>query len=362
MNQPADGAPRFGLGRSLLYSAILIFLFFCVVEGSLRAYVYLFRAPAERFDLATQTFELRPGSYRTQASEPTIVNSRGFTGGEFEDPLPAGWLRIVSVGDSCTFGAGTLRGTYPAALEERLRSTGGGPRIQVINAGIEGLNSELALRRLKSKVVPLAPDLVTIYIGWNDLMKFDPDGQVENPRMALIARWLDRLWTVKGLRKLLFYNLRPRIAPPRTGPESRTGHYADYRPAVFEKNLREMIETARAIPAKVVVMTLPSVVSDDMSVEDVRRANVQFPYFRGANAVGDFVDLIAAYNRAILRVAAEQNVPVIDLASEVNARPDRRELFLDTMHATGAGREVIADILARELRAQGVLASLTPRS
>ena len=53
-------------------------------------------------------------------------------------------------------------------------------------------------------------------------------------------------------------------------------------------------------------MTLPTVVSDDMSVEDVRRANVQFPYFRGANAVGDFVDLIAAYNRTIRRVAAEE--------------------------------------------------------
>jgi lysophospholipase L1-like esterase len=180
--------------------------------------------------------------------------------------------------------------------------------------------------------------------------------------MALIARWLDRLWTVKGLRKLLFYNLRPRIAPPRTGPESRTGRYADYQPAVFERNLRQMIETARAIPAKVVVMTLPTVVSEDMSVEDVRRANVQFPYFRGASAVGDFVDLIAAYNRTIARVAAEEGVPVIDLALEINARPDRRALFLDTMHANEAGRELIADIVARELRAQGVLAALQPRS
>jgi lysophospholipase L1-like esterase len=362
MSEPSADAPRFGLGRSLLFSTILILLCFGLVEGSLRAYVYLFRAPAERFDLATQTFVLRPGSYRTQNPEPTIVNSRGFTGAEFEDPPPAGTLRIVTVGDSCTFGAGTLRGTYPALLEEKLRSSGDGPRYQVVNAGIEGMNSELALRRLESRVAPLKPDLVTIYIGWNDLMKFDPDGQVENPRMALIARWLDRLWTVKGLRKLLFYNLRPRIAPPRTGPESRTGHYADYRPAVFERNLRKMIETARAIPARVVVMTLPTVVSDDMSVEDVRRANVQFPYFRGANSVGDFVDLIAAYNRTIERVAAEEGVPVVDLAAEIDARPDRRALFLDTMHSTEAGRELISDILARELRAQGVLAALAPRS
>ena len=285
--QSANPPPRFGLGRSLLFSAILILLCFGLIEGALRAYVYVFRSPAERFDLATNTFVLLPGTYPTPNPDPIVVNSRGFIGAEFEDPPPPGTLRIVTVGDSCTFGQGSLRGTYPALLEERLQADADGRRYQVVNAAIQGMNSELALRRLESRVVPLHPDLVTIYIGWNDLMKFDPEGQVESPRMALMARWLDRLWTVKGLRKLLFYNLRPRLAPPLTGPQSRTGRYADYHPAVFEHNLRTMIATARGIPATVVVMTLPTVVRDDMNVEDVRRAGVQFPYFRGANAVGD---------------------------------------------------------------------------
>jgi lysophospholipase L1-like esterase len=360
--QSANPPPRFGLGRSLLFSAILILLCFGLIEGALRAYVYVFRSPAERFDLATNTFVLLPGTYPTPNPDPIVVNSRGFIGAEFEDPPPPGTLRIVTVGDSCTFGQGSLRGTYPALLEERLQADADGRRYQVVNAAIQGMNSELALRRLESRVVPLHPDLVTIYIGWNDLMKFDPEGQVESPRMALIARWLDRLWTVKGLRKLLFYNLRPRLAPPLTGPQSRTGRYADYHPAVFEHNLRTMIATARGIPARVVVMTLPTVVRDDMNVEDVRRAGVQFPYFRGANAVGDLLDLIAAYNRTIRRVAAEEGVSVVDLALEIDARPDRPTLFFDTMHATAAGREVIADVLARELRAQGVLESLHHRS
>jgi lysophospholipase L1-like esterase len=235
-------------------------------------------------------------------------------------------------------------------------------RVQVINAGIEGLNSELALRRLRSRVVPLRPDVVTLYIGWNDLMKFDPDGQVEEPRLALVARWLDRLWTVKGLRKLLFYNLRRRIAPPRTGPESRTGRYADYRPAVFEGNLRAMIASVRAIPAAVMLMTLPTAVHDDMSIDEVLRSNLQFPYFRGANAIGDFVDLIGAYNRTIRRVAADEGVPLVDLAAEFAARPDRSKLFLDTMHASDPGRILIAEALERELRANGVLAGQPPRS
>jgi lysophospholipase L1-like esterase len=354
----SPAAPRFGLGRSLLYSAILISLCFGLAEGALRVYVYLFRAPEERFDLATQTFVLQPGVYPTVNPEPVRINSRGFVGDEFEDPPPPGTLRIVTVGDSCTFGAGFTRGTYAGLLAELLQANG--HRYQVVNAGIEGLNSELALRRLESRVVPLEPDLVTIYIGWNDLMKFDPDGQGENPRMAVIARWLDHLWIVKGMRKLLFYNLRPRLAPPKTGAESHTGRYAEYRPAVYEKNLRRMIAVVRAIPAVPVIATLPTVVSRDMSVDDVRAANVQFPYFRGANAVGDFADLIDAYNRTIRRVAAEENVKVIDLARAIDPRPDRRELFLDTMHATPKGRAAIAEVFAQELRAQGVLDELRP--
>ena len=187
MPDSAAASSRFGVRRSLLYSAILIFLCFALIEGALRSYVYLFRAPAERFDLTANTFVLRPGQYPGYP-DPIVVNSRGFTGAEFEDPPAPGTLRIATVGDSCTFGAGSLRGTYPALLEERLAAAGDGRRYQVVNAGIEGLNSELALRRLESRVVPLAPKLVTIYIGWNDLMKFDPDGQVERPRLAIVAR------------------------------------------------------------------------------------------------------------------------------------------------------------------------------
>src|SRR5207245_7860582 len=119
--------------------------------------------------------------------------------------------------------------------------------------------------------------------------------------------------------------------------------------------LRAIIASSRMARARVVVMTLPSVVSDDMTVEDIRRANVVFPFFSSAYAVGDYVDLIAAYNRSIRRVASEEGVELVDLATEINGRPDRRQLFLDTMHPNQRGRELIADILTRHLREGGLL-------
>lgn len=345
----------FGPVKTIVFSTILVLLFFGAAEIALRVCVSLFRAPAERFDFATGTFVLVPGTHPRIGAPPIQVNSRGFVGPEFEEPRPPGVTRIVTVGDSCTFGQGTGVETYPQQLSLRLNGRNGTPHDQVINAAIEGLNSDLALRRLLTKVIPLRPDIVTVYLGWNDLMKFDPAGQVERPGLGIIARTIDRLWLIKGMRKLVFYYIRPRVSPPATGPAGRTGAFGEYRPAVFESNLRSIIRAARGAGAKVVVMTLPSVVSDDMSVDDLRRANVVFPYYSSAYAVGDYVDLIASYNRSIRAVAGAEGVVLVDLAKEIDDRVDRRTLFLDTMHANQQGRELIADILARHLRESGLV-------
>jgi lysophospholipase L1-like esterase len=346
---------RFGPFKTLLFSTLIVVAFFVMAEASLRVWVYLFRSPAERFDVTTGTFVLVTGVHTRVGAPPIRINSKGFAGPEFQDPRLPGTIRIAAIGDSCTFGEGNLEGTYPAQLQRRLDALASPTRVEVINAGIEGLNSELALRRLESKVLPLRPDVVTVYVGWNDLMKVNPTSQTEHPGFAIVARSIDRLWLIKGLRKALFYYLRPQLANPATGRASRTGVFRDYRPAVFEGNLRTIIRTSRDFGARVVVMTLPSVVSDDMTVEDLYRANVVFPYFATAYAVGDYVDLIAAYNASIRRIAADEGVTLVDLAAEIDGRPDRRRLFLDTMHPNQPGRELIADILSQRMRENGVL-------
>lgn len=340
---------NWGLGRTLLVGVIVTMTVFGTLEGLLRGWVYLIRDPSERFDTVTGTFVLIPGSHPRPRARPFQVNRRGFVGAEFEDPVPSGTLRIVALGDSCTFGAGTELESYPGLLERHLNDAGNRHRYQVINAGIRGLNTEQSLRRLVTKVMPLKPDIVTVYLGWNDLMKFEPMGQAETPGIRILARVLDQLWLVKGMRKLLFYYLRPLVSAPATGPASRTGVFRDYRPVVFENNLRRILLAARSGGGRVVLLTLPSVVSDDMTPEDLRRASVVFPYYSSAYGVGDLVDVIAAYNRTIRLIAERENVMLVDLASELDTRPDRRTLFFDTMHPSQKGRELIASILARRL-------------
>jgi len=352
VNQPAE--PQFGWAKTLAFSAILIGLFLGMAEVGVRVWAYALRDDAERFDTATETFVLVPGEHRS-GPVTARINADGFAGPDLKAASPE-LFRIVAVGDSCTYGDGNAVHTYPAMmqrlLDQRVRP---GIEYEVVNAGISGLNSGLALKRLKTKVVPLAPDVVTIYVGWNDLMKFDPRGQTGSSAASAIARALDNLWLVKGLRKLIFFYVRPRLSSPATGPESRTGAFADFEPEIYIDNLREMIRTVREIDSRPVLFTLPTVVRADMSAEQLDAAGVVFPYFASAFGVGDFLDLVASYNASIARVAREFDVPLIDIASEIARVDDPTEYLFDTMHSRPKGMQLIAQRAVGDLDRLGLL-------
>jgi lysophospholipase L1-like esterase len=89
-------------------------------------------------------------------------------------------------------------------------------------------------------------------------------------------------------------------------------------------------------------MTMITVVRPGDSAQDLVKARVFFPYYPSAYAVGDFLDLVAAYNRAIRAVAKDEGIPIIDLEAVFGARPDYRELFIDTMHPSQVGYELVA--------------------
>ncbi len=349
-NEGSDARPQeplFGFWRSVLFSSIILCGFFTCAELGVRAWAHSYRGDLEQCDDKAGTFVLTPGDY----GDYVRINSEGFVGLELEPDRPDLW-RVYALGDSCTFGGGNYAVTYSARLRDELARDGvEGVRYEVVNAGIEGLSSELALRRLESVGPPLKPDAVTIYIGWNDLMKGDPSGQQQTSAWGPVFRVMDRLWLVKGMRKLMFFYVRPRLYPPATGPSSYTGRFDDFHPVVFEENLRKIVASARALGAQPVLATLPTVVRPDMSAGELLQQNIYFPYFPSAYAVGDFLSLVKAYNGSIRRVAEEEDVPVSDLARAFARIPDPGMLFTDTVHLTHEGHAMIARELRATLRA-----------
>jgi lysophospholipase L1-like esterase len=346
---------RFGWQKSVLFSVILIATFFGIAELVLRGWSYFLREEAIKFDLATRTFTLVPGEHRSLYITATI-NSDGFVGKELEPEGDDLW-RIVAVGDSCTYGGGHKTDNYPAMMEVLLdQRDQHGLRYEVVNAGIAGLNSELALNRLRSKVLDLKADVVTIYIGWNDLMKVDPLSQAESEEWSGLARMIDGLWLVKGLRKLIFFYIRPNVWIPKTGVEGRTGRFASFEPSFYESNLRQMVKEIRGIGSRPVLITLPTVIRPEMTVEDLKKAKAIFPYFQSAYGVGDLLDLIGAYNRVIRRIAAEEGIPLIELSKTFENLDDTLPYFIDTMHLSKFGLQTAANEIVAGLERNHLLA------
>ena len=80
-------------------------------------------------------------------------------------------FRILSLGESTTFGAGVENDeTYSARLEYILNNTLHTNRFKVINAGVSGYTSFQSLLYLKKRGFKLSPDLVLFYHEYNDYL------------------------------------------------------------------------------------------------------------------------------------------------------------------------------------------------
>jgi|SRR5215470_12497602 len=337
--------------KQALFSLIIVALFFAAAEVGIRTWTFFFRTPYERYNFATGRPELVPNLSRTfRNGNEFRINSKGFVGPEFDARPSTGVYRIIAVGDSCTFTTGVWNIAYPAVLQSLLNSEAQARRYEVINAGVEGYNSDFAVERIKREIIGYRPNLVTIYIGWNDLMKVNPDHSAATGKYNVLAAALDQSYIVKALKKLIFIDLRPWLFQPKVEASEADAHaYDAFLPKRYEENLVSMIRVLRQNGIKVMIFTLPTVVTPGMSRGDLQRQNVFFPYFAGAYSLDRFLSLHHAYNRVIRSIGGQYGVPVVDL-EEVFNRYDKDELFWDTMHPNEKGNRLIAQTLFAKLQ------------
>jgi len=118
------------------------------------------------------------------------VNNLGLRGADTTLEKPAGTIRVLMLGDSFTMGKGVEDDeTFSALLErslQRAMDTCGGPRVEVLNAGIDSYAPILSYLHLKSELLQLGADVVVLNLDNSDLVQetvyrrdavFDPDGE-----------------------------------------------------------------------------------------------------------------------------------------------------------------------------------------
>lgn len=102
---------------------------------------------------------------------------------EHEIPLakPAGEVRILFLGDSCTFGAGVeVTETFPAFVERYLAEDVPGTRFECINAGVPGYSLFQGWRLLETEGLAYDPDVIVISFGSNDAVAWDNRSDLEH--------------------------------------------------------------------------------------------------------------------------------------------------------------------------------------
>lgn len=112
-------------------------------------------------------YELRPN---VRLSDIIQINSHGFRDYEFSAEKAEDVFRIIVVGDSLTFGwYQRLEETYPKVLESLLNAApDSGRKFEVYNMGVGGYNAAQELELLKTKALPLDPDMVIVGYCAND--------------------------------------------------------------------------------------------------------------------------------------------------------------------------------------------------
>jgi len=250
------------------------------VPNARRTYVDIFtpvRRDEDRMALLRRFAPWLPQEFRANPVWKIALNTEGFRTAPFDVEKRPGVLRIASIGDSWTFGMNVDQTQmYPARLAALLNAEPppGTSAAEVMNFGVLGFTSFQGLQLLKTRVLPLHPDVLVVGFGMkdSDVAGYrDKDVISHGP-----VRWRDRVKSLtsrsEALALLKYSALALRFRPQSFGEflkaeaktdQGKSNASVDYNelekwtrvsPRDYDANLREMIVLARAQGTRVILL------------------------------------------------------------------------------------------------------------
>jgi lysophospholipase L1-like esterase len=285
------------------------------------------------------------------------IDSLGFRGPEIARRKPPGTHRIVCLGDSTTFGMwrhGPWSNSYDVSYTDVLRDLLAGRRrapTEVVNAGVLGYTSANGVRQLLARVLPLAPDVVTVRYGNNDhLLGYGAEERYLRDRPTLrVMRLLPTTLLDWQLVALGVHAYRERFTP---ADETRRRRLT---PTEFARNLRHIIEIARGAGARVLLLDFPY-----RSITR-RPPDERFPNaFTDARTLEELYEIHEAYQAIVREVATETGTPILETEAAVRAAPVPVFSDWDLSHPNRAGAELLGRLLLDRLDDLGWLPPTMP--
>ncbi len=280
---PPRGPGSPALGRRLLLAVLAPVVFLCAFEGALRLAGY--GKPTEFF-IPDDT----PGFERTNPNftAPFIPPSFGIQPLNFRirRHKAPNTLRVFVLGESAAQGMPEPDFGFAAQLRAQLRAQYPRREVELFNLGITAIDSHV-VRRAVRQAIDLAPDLLVIYMGNNEVVgPYGPGCAYlsTTPPLGVIRA---SAW-VRGTRTgQLLAALVARFAPSGARARDWKGMETFSEDSVrgddprleavyrnFSANLRAMIEVARAHGTRVVLSTVVANLKDCAPFISLHRADL----------------------------------------------------------------------------------------
>ena len=266
---------------------------------------------------------------------PITINDQGFRYPVDVKPKQAGEFRVIAFGDSSTQGWGVDdNSTYSAQLEKLLsRTSCGKQHFEVIDAGVNAYPNALVAEKLKEVLEDnvVQPDIAIFAYSYNSnfekLTKLQGKAREDFLRRVwfkgIVRRSALYNFTIEGvLRRLVYYNLRHVLM---AGTLSSEGGMEALDMDYYHQALEQSVELSRAHHVQLIFLMLGSkgqVMNKDM-----------FPF-----------------QTAMLDFAEKEHVPIVNMIPIASSK-NQDDVFLDPVHPSVAGHELIAEQLLQTVQA-----------
>jgi len=262
--------------------------------------------------------------------KPVHINSHGTRGPEFTTEKPPGTYRVLSLGDSRTFGWGLSQDeTYSDEFGRRLQARfGPGNRVEVINAGVNAWSFSQMLVFYRDFAAVWQPDLVIVAEAnlWTQFSDKNSE--------AFVRQFMWRVRLKNFLRRFALYHYlievklrdfyerqRTKFIPvdPQNDPLFKERQQKD-PDAMFRLAIENLCSLARSNGARPVLLFLPTL--DDLSSTNESRVL-----------------------RIKREVAARLGIPLVDVTAQLAPQGKANYLEADPVHLNATGNQLVAQHL-----------------
>jgi len=261
------------------------------------------------------------------------VNAMGFLDREVDPVKPKGARRIISLGCSCT---GQGPPAYSEILHNRLNAEEPG-KWDAFNMGVHGYSTSQGLRLFQIRGASLAPDIVTVFFGWNDHWRARKE---DSKRMARrTAKWQAPL--IRALHKKRFFQyMVQKSTPTHENVLENQEFVLRFPPEEYRANLLQLINEIKKTGAIPLLIAAP-------------RAATLTPILvknRQAESIESALALHDRYLAILYEVGQSTGTRMIDLAAEMTPSLAKKIMSDDGIHFKPAGLEWIGTHLHQTVR------------